>query len=106
MALLLLLLGNYFDNGSTSDCNACVRMFLAAGMCGIRFCDANPAVLVQMRGAVQSALEQQAPLNAAQEEDMKKDMQLFLNCLQNSAYSQGLSTGTQTAAAQVLGNWR
>lgn len=61
---------------------------------------------VQVQGAVKSALDQQAPLTAAQEGEVRKDMELFLDSLQNSAYSQGLTTGTQTAAAQVLGKWR
>ena len=59
-----------------------------------------------MQGAVQAALDQKAPLTAAQEGDVKKDIELFVNSLQNSAYAQGLTTGTQTAAAQVLGKWR
>jgi hypothetical protein len=61
---------------------------------------------LQVQGAVQSALEQNAPLTAMQEGDLRKDIELFVNSLQNSAYSQGLSTATQTASANVLGLWR
>jgi hypothetical protein len=60
---------------------------------------------VQVQAQVKSALEQGAPLTEAQEGAMRKDVEMYVNSLQNAAFADGLACGTKSAAAKILGHW-